>query len=164
MTFINARAHRRWLNHWLLVTARSVCKTKHIRLSPRNVRLEHPEATCQRHRVLHTLAWRFLFVSLLSFAFGFSWTWAVAAIVVSSLLMLCSGFVLKWSLSSTTTMLGTFYTMISYFCHSWHQNCHTAIQKLLIWKFLKRVRQRSLVLDNSIAYMGSWMLLTLLKQ
>ena len=51
------RTHRRWLNHWPLVVARSICKTKLIHLSPRNVCIEHPKATRQSHRVLHTLAW-----------------------------------------------------------------------------------------------------------
>ena len=71
----------------------------------------------------------FLFVSLLSFALGFSWAWAADAIVVSRLLTWFSVFALKWSLGSTTTTLGTFYT-ISPFCRSWRQNCCTAIQKL----------------------------------
>ena len=32
------------------------CKTKRIRFSQRNICLEHPEATCQRRQVFHTLA------------------------------------------------------------------------------------------------------------
>ena len=74
--------------------------------------------------------------------------------IVSRLLMPFSGFALKWSLSSTTTTLGTFYTMISHFCRSWHRNCCTAIQKL---------SKQSLVLNNSIAYMGSWTLLPFMR-
>ena len=64
------------------VVARSVCKTKCIRLSSRNVCLEHPEAT---HHVIE------LFTNSLDiflrkssfFAFGFSWAWTAATIVVS---------------------------------------------------------------------------------
>ena len=122
---------RRWVNHWPLVAARSVCKTK-----------EYP-FVAEEHTCTFRTSWSnsptsssssythltFLFVSLLSFAFGFSWAWAAAAIVVPKLSTSFSGFALKWILGSTTTTLDTFYT-ISRFCRSWRQNCRMAIQKL----------------------------------
>ena len=103
----------------------------------------------------------FLFVSLLSFAFGFSWAWIAAAIVVSRLSTSFSGFVLKWSLGLTMTTRVTFYT-VSHFAVCDVRIVVWLSKNFLIWKFLKRARRWSLVLDDSIAYMGSWMLLPLM--
>ena len=96
------------------VVARSVCKIKCIRLSSRNVCLEHPEAT---HHVIELFT-NSLDIFLRSLLFCL-WIFLGMNCCHHSSLRLStpfSGFGIKWCWKTMTMMRGNFYTLSHYCC------------------------------------------------
>ena len=127
------------------------CKTQRLRWSLRNICLKHPKATCQHRRALYTHTAIF-FVSLLSFTFGFSCGVTAAAIVVSDFLRCLVDLHSSRAIQRRRGVPSSLSAIIAV--------CGIRIvvwlsKNFLIWKFLKHTRWQSLVLENSIGYMGS---------